>query len=135
MSTVWTIVATALLSSAATAGALYLLWRRWLLPDLEVRAQQLAEQATADASAELTRAGESLVPQFRQAIRDGIQDAFLTLPTDRLGQTARGVTTAGVSVVEGSLRRIFGTPPPREGPTREGPPRDHPGPEGPARPR
>lgn len=114
MSTAWTIVATALLSSGATAGALYLLWRRWLVPDLESRAQRMAEQATAEASAELTRAGEALVPQFRQAIRDGIQDAFLTLPTDRLGQTARGVTTAGVSVVEGSLRRIFGTPPPRE---------------------
>lgn len=130
MSTVWTIVATALLSSGATAGALYLLWRRWLVPDLEARAQRMAEQATAEASAELTRAGEALVPQFRQAIRDGIQDAFLTLPTDRLGQTARGVTTAGVSVVEGSLRRIFGGPPPREVQPRD--PRD---PEGPDRPR
>lgn len=108
------IVLTALLSSAATAGALYVLWRQVLVPDLERRARELADEATAKASADLTAAGEQLIPQFRQAIRDGIQDAVLSPPTERLGQTARGVTTAGVNVVEASLRRIFGTPqPPR----------------------
>jgi hypothetical protein len=108
------IVATALLSSATTAGAMYLLWRIVLVPDLERRARELAEQATTDASAELTLAGEALVPQFRKAIRDGIQDAVLSPPTDRLSQTARGMTTAGANVVEYSLRRIFGLPVPRE---------------------
>ncbi|MGI9016856.1 MAG: hypothetical protein ACR2HR_07105 [Euzebya sp.] len=108
------IIVTALLSSASTAVAMYLLWRLVLVPDLEQRAREMAQQATANASAELTAAGEALVPQFRKAVRDGIQDAVLLPPTDRIGQTARGMTTAGVNVVESSLRRIFGTPTPRE---------------------
>ncbi len=102
------IVLTAVTSSALTAGGFYLLWRLVLVPDLEARARQLADEATAKAAADLTVAAEALVPTFRQAIRDGIQDAVLVPPTERLGQTARGVTTAGVNVVETSLRRIFG---------------------------
>jgi uncharacterized membrane protein len=106
------IVVTALLSSAATAGALYLLWRRVLVPDLEQRARELADKATAKAAADLTAAGEALAPRFRQAVRDGIQDAVLSPPTERIGQTARGAATVGVNVVEATLRRVFGTPPP-----------------------
>ncbi len=111
------IVLTSTLSATMTAGAFYLLWRFVLVPELEARARelgrQMAEEATARAVADLTEAGEALVPQFRQAVRDGIQDAVLSPPTERLGQTARGVTSAGVNVVESSLRRIFGTQPPR----------------------
>ncbi|CAN5115932.1 hypothetical protein BH23ACT9_BH23ACT9_30540 [soil metagenome] len=115
------IVLTAVLSASATAVALYLLWHTRLMPDLERRAREIAEQATADASAELGAAAEALVPQFRRAVRDGIQDAILTPPTDRISQTARGVTSAGVNVVESSLRRILGgergiAPPPPSGP-------------------
>ena len=180
------IILTALLSSATTAGAIYLLWKSVLMPDLEQRAGQFTQQATADASAELAAAGssladesiekarlqlvqtieglsqdatatarteleqtgrrladeaierareqlaetgqalaadatadavselnaaaEALIPRFRQAVRDGIQDAVLTPPTDRIGQTARDMTNVGVGVVESSFRRIFGPP-------------------------
>lgn len=131
------IVMTALLSSSMTAGAIYLLWRLVLVPQLdarvaelevkvdeiEVRARELgremAEEATARAVVDLTTAAEALVPQFRQAVRDGIQDAVLSPPTERLSQTARGVTNAGVNVVESSIRRIFGTPQPRPPQPRE----------------
>jgi hypothetical protein len=137
------IVLTALLSSATTAGALYLLWRGVLVPDLERRARSMAEEATAraavdleararaladvataKAAADLTAAGEALLPQVRQAIRDGIQDALLFPPSpERLTQTARGMTSAGVNVVESGLRRIFGTPLPREAAGEEDAPR------------
>jgi hypothetical protein len=105
----------ALLTAGATAAAMLALWRIVLVPDLERRARALADEATRNAAAEVTAAGEALVPQFRQAVRDGIQDAVLSPPTDRIGQTARGVTSAGVNVVESSLRRIF------RGPTGTGP--------------
>ncbi|HUG85601.1 MAG TPA: hypothetical protein VMM13_13620 [Euzebya sp.] len=114
------VVLTALLSAAATAAALYQLWRTRLMPDLERRARVLVDEATVTASAELTAAAEAVVPQIRDAIRaairEGIQDAVLIPPTERIGQTARGVTSAGVNVVEASLRRIFGVPGPRPDP-------------------
>ncbi|WP_116714396.1 hypothetical protein [Euzebya tangerina] len=95
------------------------------LRELEERAQALADEKTRAATEELTAAGEALIPRVRRGVRDGIQDALLT-PPDRLTQTARDMTNVGVNVMESSLRRIFGTPPPgssrREGewPTNPG---------------
>lgn len=114
MDIILVIVGTALLSAALTGAVLYQLWVRRIMPELEAQARVVAEEITADAVHRLNEqameTGGVLVPQFRQAIRDGIQDAVLTPPTDRLGQTARGAATAGVNVVESSLRRIFGLP-------------------------
>ena len=118
------IVLTAVLSAITTALAMLLLWRVVLLPELERRARTLADEATAQAARELTLAAEAMMPRVRQAIRDGIQDAILVPPTDRLGQTARGVTSAGVNVVETSLRRIFGAPLRPERPAERGDPPD-----------
>lgn len=121
MGVVVQVVVTALLSAALSGVVVWWLWHRILLPSAEEQARVLAEELTADARAELTEAGEALVPQFRQAIRDGIQDAVFQPPTDRIGQTARGMTTAGVNVVEASLRRIFGVGPPQHPPPQPPP--------------
>lgn len=111
------IVGTALLSAALTGAVLYRLWTTRILRELEAQARAVSEEITTEAIERLNQqaleTGEVLVPQFRQAIRDGIQDAILTPPTDRLGQTAREAANAGVNVVEASLRRIFGVPPQR----------------------
>lgn len=109
------VVVTAVLSAALTAAVLWWVWHRRVLPHLEAQARAVADEVTSDAIERLRReaivTGDELAPKFRQAVRDGIQDAVLSPPTDRLGQTARGVTTAGVNVVDATLRRIFGTPP------------------------
>lgn len=113
MGTVLAILVTAILSSVLTGAVLYRLWETRLLPQLERQARLVAEEVTIDATERLrlqaVETGGELVPQFRTAIRDGIQDAVRN-PPDLLSQTARGMTSAGVNVVEGSLRRIFGTP-------------------------
>lgn len=109
MGVVVQIVVTAVISAAISVGAVWWLWHKVLLPDTELRVRELADELTANASQQLTESGEALVPKFRRAVRDGIQDAVLAPPTDRIGQTARGVTTAGVNVADAVLRRIFGT--------------------------
>lgn len=126
MDVVLQVLVTAVLSAALSGLVVWRLWEKVLLPltraeadrlaaDVQRRAEVLADETVTRAEAELTAAGEALVPKFRRAVRDGIQDAVLAPPTERLGQTARGVTNAGVNVIEASLRRIFGeqTPPDR----------------------
>ena len=112
------VVVTAVLSAALTGAALYLLWSRRIMPQLEAQARAVAEEVTDDAvrrlREEALRTGDDLAPKFRQAMRDGIQDAVFAPPTERIGQTARGVTNAGVTVMDAAFRRLFGAPPARE---------------------
>ena len=108
------VVVTALLSAALTGAVLYWLWSRRVLPELEGQARAVAEEVTQDAIVrmreEALRTGDDLAPKFRQAMRDGIQDAVFAPPTERIGQTARGVTNAGVNVMDAAFRRLFGSP-------------------------
>ncbi|WP_108664036.1 hypothetical protein [Euzebya rosea] len=108
------VVVTAVLSAALTGAVLYWLWSRRVMPVLEDRARTVAEEVTADAVVRLReealRTGDDLAPKFRQAMRDGIQDAVFAPPTERIGQTARGVTNAGVNVMDAAFRRLFGSP-------------------------
>ena len=103
------VVVTAVLSAALTGVALYLLWNRRIMPQLEAQARAVAEEVTDDAvrrlREEALRTGDDLAPKFRQAMRDGIQDAVFAPPT------ARGVTNAGVTVMDAAFRRLFGAPP------------------------
>lgn len=103
------IVLTAVLCSATTVAAVWVLWHRVLLPGVEQRARVVLAEVTDDAEIRLQALGDELAVNFRAAVRDGIRDAVLTPPTaSDLTAGARVVTRSGVSVFEEGLRRVFG---------------------------
>lgn len=69
------IVATALVSSLATLALGWLLFERWLRPQLERRWAALAELLEARVKAGAGAAGQELLEPLRAQVRGGVEDA------------------------------------------------------------
>lgn len=98
----WALV-TALLSSAATALALWWVFDKRIRPGLE-----------RDVDAKLAEALEELGTTVETKVRQGVLDGVSSIPSPEvLRDTTRTVARTGVALAEEGLKTLLGGPRPR----------------------
>lgn len=93
------IVLTALLTSAFTLGAAWLVFQR----HLKARLEEAIEAKAAELSAVLEA-------RVRDGVRRGIRDGLVDLPSDVMRKTRRGITETGAGLLGDGINTILGTP-------------------------
>ncbi|RUQ38202.1 MAG: hypothetical protein EKK71_01590 [Candidatus Competibacteraceae bacterium] len=104
------IVATALVSSLATLALGWLLFERWLRPQLERRWAALAELLEARVKAGAGAAGQELLEPLRAQVRGGVEDAAAgLLPQFKAELTAgfREAATDSLPALRDEVRKGF----------------------------
>ncbi len=104
------IVATALASSLATLALGWLLFERWLRPQLERRWAALAELLEARVKAGAGAAGQELLEPLRAQVRGGVEDAAAgLLPQFKAELTAgfREAATDSLPALRDEVRKGF----------------------------
>ena len=105
-----TICATALLSSALTLGASYLLFQRKLKNDLRARFEELSVEAKERIKQGVIEAGMELLPKLRSEVREGFKEAVRdAVKPDVIEKTAKNMADIGSNLIENSLKALFGT--------------------------
>lgn len=100
----WPILLTAGASAITTlvlAGCIYQLV---ILPALEKRLAQVAEEMETRVQHGVETAGQNLLPEFRANVRDGFLDAMAQWPASEF----RNATRTGAEFVEEGLSSLFG---------------------------
>ncbi len=93
------IVLTAVLTSAVTLGAAWLVFQRYL----KARLNEAIEAKATELSAVLEA-------RVRDGVRRGIRDGLVDLPSDVMRKTRRGITETGVGMLGDGINTILGTP-------------------------
>ncbi len=105
--TVLVILATALLSAALTLVGAYVAYRIRLHAEIERQVNELGPQLEERVYAGAKKAGEELLPKFRQAVTEGFLEALSQWPASKAREIARtgiGIVGEGLDVLLGSRR-------------------------------
>ncbi|MGH8529184.1 MAG: hypothetical protein ACRETN_04975 [Nevskiales bacterium] len=101
------VVATAVLSAALTLAGAYWAYRIRLHAEIEKQVDELGPHLEERVYAGAKKAGEELLPQFRQAVTDGFVEALSQWPASKAREIARtgiGLVGEGLDVLLGSKR-------------------------------
>ena len=102
--TILIIVLTAVLSAALTLAGAYWAYRIRLHAEIEKQVDELGPQLEERVYAGAKKAGEELLPQFRQAVTEGFVEALSQWPASK----AREIARSGIGIVGEGLDALLG---------------------------
>lgn len=106
------VVLTAFLSSAVTLSLAYVLFRRYWEPELDRRLNQIQAEFEARVKSGVYAAGQELLPDFREHVKQGFVDALSQSHTAGLVEETAKVMSVGkdigAGIVETGLNALFG---------------------------
>lgn len=108
---VFLIVATALLSALCTAGVAYLWFRVQLKAALDTELAAVQDEFELRVRRGVLAAGEELLPQLRQQVALGFQDALGKSQAAGLVENAAGAVNLGAGIIETGLSAFLGIKP------------------------
>ncbi len=102
MTTLITIVFTALLSALVTWGAAWLVFTRFIWPQLE-------KDLNREIDVKVQQIGDALEARVREGVRKGVLDGIAQIPTaEVLRGTTENMMKTGQSLVEQGIGSILG---------------------------
>ena len=102
--TILIVIITALVTSLTTLALAYLLYRAKLKHELEASIKRLGDTLEERVHDGVLRAGDELLPKFRDKVTEGFTKALAEWPTSEVTRMAR----SGANLVEEGLNTIFG---------------------------
>lgn len=98
------VAVSALCSAPVTIVLAYIIGRRYARAYFEREVDRLAGEFEERVKTGALSAGEELLPQFREAVRDGFTDAMRNWPRNEV----RNVAKTGANLFEDGLNAILG---------------------------
>lgn len=104
-----------LCSAALTLGVGYLLFAAYLKKriyrELSVELAELSDTIKTKLRAGVLEAGQELLPEFREEVREGFKEALTAVASgDIIEQTARNMASKSQTIVEQGLGMLLGRP-------------------------
>lgn len=111
MFTAFTLVLTAVLSSVLTLLLATLWYRHRIQPQIEQELLRLQAEFEQRVKHGVLTAGAELMPQLREQVRLGFQDALAKSEAAGLVENTAGVVNLGADIVSSGLGALFGIKP------------------------
>lgn len=108
------IAATAFLSALATWALAYLWYELRLQAQLNAMLAETQNEFERRVKKGVLEAGEELLPQLREQVRRGFEDALAKSETANVVESAAGVVNLGTDIISSSLSSFLGIKPGRK---------------------
>ncbi|MGQ0697339.1 MAG: hypothetical protein ACT4PZ_03750 [Panacagrimonas sp.] len=105
------VLLTALLSAALTWAAAFWFYKRRLSSELQRTIDEIQVEFEQRVKAGVLAAGEELLPQFREQVKLGFQDALRETQTGELVENYAAAVNLGTGLVSNRLGNLFGIKP------------------------
>lgn len=102
------VLLTALLSAALTWFVAFWVYKRRVESQLQATLAQIQAEFEQRVKNGVLAAGEELMPQLREQVRLGFQDALRQTQTGELVENAANVVNTGTDIITRNLGALFG---------------------------
>lgn len=102
--TIWIILGTSVATAVITALCIYFVYAVKIKPDVEKKLEKAGDEVEERVRQGVLKAGEELLPKFREKVTEGFTRALAEWPTSEMTRMAR----TGANLVEEGLSTLLG---------------------------